>query len=113
MIFVKQPNYYRLQWSCPCESHYEILDLGAHSYPRYLSTATCASKPCHNKFNQCKLIHYKVYVLRHRDINDSNDTSEEQFIEQPMLPEPFRVKWHLKPIITTVACVSASEGRMN
>lgn len=48
------------QWLCPCETQYDIANLGPGNYPRYLAIASCIPKPCHGKFNLCKLIHYKV-----------------------------------------------------
>lgn len=48
------------QWFCPCETDYGIVDLGLGNYPQYLNTAQCIQKPCHGKFNPCKVIHYKV-----------------------------------------------------
>ncbi|KAH0567621.1 prothoracicotropic hormone-like isoform X1 [Cotesia glomerata] len=101
------------QWFCPCETQYGIVDLGIGHYPQYFTSAQCIQKPCHGKFNPCKLIHYKMHVLSPRDINDINIDAEESYIQQPILPESLRSKWQLKPITVPVACIAPNEGRNN
>ncbi|XP_015121796.1 uncharacterized protein LOC107044438 [Diachasma alloeum] len=101
------------QWMCPCETQYGILDLGPGHYPRYLARAHCAPKACRNRLNQCKLINYKVHILRERDPTDGGETSDEQYVEHSVLPEPLRVKWQLKPMKIAVACIAATEGKKN
>ncbi|XP_043269930.1 prothoracicotropic hormone isoform X2 [Venturia canescens] len=102
------------QVSCPCETQYDILDLGLDSYPRYLATARCTPKTCYNKFTPCRLIHYKVHILRQRDTGVESDRSEEQqqYVEQIALPESLRLKWEMKPIKIAVACIAA-DGKKN
>ncbi|XP_057326023.1 prothoracicotropic hormone-like [Microplitis mediator] len=101
------------QWFCPCETDYGIVDLGLGNYPQYLNTAQCIRKPCHGKFNPCKIIHYKMHILSQRDLDDVNSGNDESYIEQPILPESLRSKWQLKPIKVPVACVASNEGRTN
>lgn len=132
------PSQNPWQWFCPCESEYNIVDLGPGNYPRYIATANCTPKPCHGKFNQCKLIHYKVsilllfilinfiymnndlnvcniqvHILRQRDLSDGENTNDEQYIEPSILPESLSVQWQLQPMKIAVACIAAIEGRKN
>ncbi|XP_034940871.1 prothoracicotropic hormone [Chelonus insularis] len=101
------------QWLCPCETQYDIVDLGQGNYPRYLATARCVAKPCHGKFNPCKLIYYKVHVLSQRELDDRSDAADDTYIDQSLLPESLQVKWQLKPLKVAVACIPATEGQNN
>ncbi|XP_063974894.1 prothoracicotropic hormone-like [Diachasmimorpha longicaudata] len=100
-------------WMCPCETQYGLLDLGPGHYPRYLARAQCAPKACRTRLNQCKLINYKVHILREREPTDGAETSDEPYVEHSVLPEPLRVKWQLKPVKIAVACVALTDGKRN
>ncbi|KAK2576732.1 hypothetical protein KPH14_005385 [Odynerus spinipes] len=98
----RRQNMLYAQSFCPCESQYEIRDLGEGHYPRHLTISRCKPKACQDKFNSCMLLKYMVHILSQRDT--SVMTEDENYTdENAPLPESLRHKWQLKPILIVLA----------
>ncbi|XP_043677422.1 prothoracicotropic hormone-like [Vespula pensylvanica] len=110
---VKRRNLLYSQSFCPCESQYEIKDLGEGHYPRQLTVSHCKPRICQDKFNSCKLLKYMVHILSQRDANALVEDDNSYMDENAPLPESLRHKWQLKPMYIAVACVPETEDRGN
>ncbi|XP_043504055.1 prothoracicotropic hormone-like [Polistes fuscatus] len=102
---VKRRNILYSQSYCPCESQYEIKDLGEGHYPRHITVSSCKPKACQDKFNSCKLLKYMIHILSERDTSTLMEDDSYMDDNAP-LPESLRHKWQLKPMYVAVACVS-------